>query len=159
MEKRPKKLLDRVRDAIRRKHYSIRTEEAYVSWIKRYIFFHNKRHPKDMGAAEIEAFLTHLAVNQHVAASTQNQALSALLFLYREVLKQELDRPIDANSRQTAEAVTHRPDQRGDAQGHWLPVRNAPVDGQTAVRQRLEAHGMSAVAREGRGLRPTADLC
>jgi integron integrase len=96
MEKRPRKLLDRVRDAIRLKHYSIRTEEAYVGWIKRYIFFHNKRHPKDMGAAEIEAFLTHLAVNQNVAASTQNQALSALLFLYREVLKQELDRPIDA---------------------------------------------------------------
>jgi len=87
MHKRPKRrLLDQVRDAIRRKHYSIRTEEAYVYWIKRYIFFHNKRHPKEMGVPEIEAFLSHLAVNEHVAASTQNQALSALLFLYREVL-------------------------------------------------------------------------
>ncbi len=96
MGKRPKKLIDRVRETIRLKHYSIRTEEAYVTWIKRYILFHNKRHPLEMGAAEIEAFLTHLAVEQHVAASTQNQALNALLFLYREVLKQDLERPIDA---------------------------------------------------------------
>ncbi|GAP63158.1 hypothetical protein ARMA_1581 [Ardenticatena maritima] len=66
---------------LRRKHYSYRTEQAYIQWIKRYILFHNKRHPKEMGAPEIEAFLTHLAVEEHVAASTQNQALSALLFL------------------------------------------------------------------------------
>jgi len=72
MEQRPKKLLDQVCEAIRLKHYSIRTEEAYAAWIKRYILFHNKRHPKDMGSAEIEAFLTHLAVEQNVAASTQN---------------------------------------------------------------------------------------
>jgi integron integrase len=85
-----------VRDAIRLKHYSRHTEQAYVTWIKRYIFFHDKRHPKDMGAADIEAFLTHLAVQQKVAASTQNQALSALLFLYRYVLRQPLDGPIDA---------------------------------------------------------------
>ena len=96
MKKRPKKLLDQVRDAIRLKHYSIRTEEAYVTWIKRYILFHNKRHPLEMGIPEIEAFLTHLAVDQKVAASTQNQAFSALLFLYREVLKKDLDGPIDA---------------------------------------------------------------
>jgi len=96
VKKRPKKLLDQVRDAIRRKHYSIRTEEAYVSWTRRYILFHNKRHPKDMGAPEIEAFLTHLAVEKHVAASTQNQALSALLFLYREVLGQEVKFPTDS---------------------------------------------------------------
>jgi site-specific recombinase XerD len=96
MEQRPKKLLDQVRDAIRLKHYSIRTEESYVTWIKRYILFHNKRHPNAMGSAEIEAFLTHLAVDQQVAASTQNQALSALLFLYRDVLKTPLDLSIDA---------------------------------------------------------------
>jgi len=96
MNKQPR-LLDRVRQAIRLKHYSIRTEEAYVNWIKRFILFHNKRHPKDMGAPEIETFLTHLAVDLNVAASTQNQALSALLFLYREVLKKDLDeRTIDA---------------------------------------------------------------
>jgi len=94
-EQRPKKLLDQVRDAIRLKHYSIRTEEAYVNWIKRYILFHNKRHPTEMGAPEVEAFLTHLAVKENVAASTQNQALSALLFLYREVLHQDLG-PVDA---------------------------------------------------------------
>jgi integron integrase len=95
MEQRPKRLLDQVRDAVRLKHYSIRTEEAYVNWVKRYIVFHNKRHPAEMGAPEIEAFLTHLAVKENVAASTQNQAFSALLFLYREVLHQDLG-PVDA---------------------------------------------------------------
>ncbi|MDA3896875.1 MAG: phage integrase N-terminal SAM-like domain-containing protein [Desulfobacteraceae bacterium] len=83
------RLLDQVRDAIRLKHYSIRTEETYIGWIKRFIFFHNKRHPKDMGENEIKAFLTDLAVNKNVAASTQNQVFNALLFLYREVLKQD----------------------------------------------------------------------
>ena len=84
------KLLDQVRDKLRVKHYSIRTEQAYTGWIKRYIFFHGKRHPKDMGAAEIEAFLTHLAVEGNVSASTQNLAKSSLLFLYREVLEIQL---------------------------------------------------------------------
>jgi site-specific recombinase XerD len=78
-ENPPKRLLDRVREAIRLKHYSMHTEQAYVDWIKRYILFHNKRHPQEMGTAEIEAFLTHLAVDQKVAASTQNQALSGRL--------------------------------------------------------------------------------
>ncbi len=82
----PPKLLDQVRDKIRVKHYSIRTETQYIQWIKRFIFFHGKRHPKDMDAVEVEAFLTHLAVEGGVSASTQNQALSALLFLYREVM-------------------------------------------------------------------------
>jgi len=68
--KRPSKLLDQVRETIRLKHYSIRTEQTYVSWIKRYILFHNKRHPREMGVSEIEAFLTHLAVDRQVAAST-----------------------------------------------------------------------------------------
>lgn len=80
------KLLDQVRDRLRLKHYSIRTETQYLQWIRRFILFHDKRHPKEMGAQEVEAFLTHLAVEGSVAASTQNQALSALLFLYREVL-------------------------------------------------------------------------
>lgn len=84
------KLLDQVRNAIRVKHYSYRTEESYINWIKRFIFFHNKRHPAEMGEREISQFLTHLAVNEKVSASTQNQALSAILFLYRNVLKQEL---------------------------------------------------------------------
>lgn len=86
----PQKLLDRVRDAIRTRHYSRRTEEAYVYWIRRYIVFHEKKHPSTMGAGEIGAFLTWLAVRQLVSASTQNQALSALLFLYREVLGMEV---------------------------------------------------------------------
>jgi integron integrase len=86
-----RKLLDRVRDVVRLKNYSYRTEKAYVNWVKRYILFHHKRHPEEMGRDEIEAFLTHLAVEGNVAASTQNQALSALLFLYNEVLRIPLD--------------------------------------------------------------------
>jgi integron integrase len=88
---RPPKLLDRVRAAIRLRHYSLRTERAYVAWIRRYIFFHGVRHPGEMGAAEVVAFLSDLAVNGRVSASTQSQALSALLFLYREVLGRELE--------------------------------------------------------------------
>jgi len=84
------RLLDRVREAIRARHYSRRTEKAYVHWIRRYIFFHGKRHPIEMGAAEVTSFLTSLAVDSKIAASTQNQALSALLFLYRDVLDVEL---------------------------------------------------------------------
>ena len=84
------KLLDQVRGKIRLKHYSIRTEQAYVDWIKRFILHFGKRHPRELGAADVEAFLTHLAVAGNVAASTQNQAKSALLFLYREVLETEL---------------------------------------------------------------------
>jgi integron integrase len=84
------KLLDQVRDVIRRKHYSIRTEQSYIDWIRRFILFHHKRHPKEMREAEVNAFLTHLAREGGVAASTQNQALSALLFLYKEVLSQEI---------------------------------------------------------------------
>ena len=97
MESRPKKLLDQVRDAIRLKHYSYRTEQTYVGWIRRYILFHNKQHPKDMGAPKVEAFLTHLAVEGNVAASTQNQALCAILSLCNNVLNQELGQ-LDAMS-------------------------------------------------------------
>jgi integron integrase len=83
---RPPKLLDRLREALRSRHYSRRTEQTYCHWVKRFIFFHNVRHPADMAEAEINGFLTHLAVKEKVSASTQNQALSALLFLYRHVL-------------------------------------------------------------------------
>ncbi|MFH1147658.1 MAG: integron integrase [Pseudomonadota bacterium] len=83
-------MLNEVRGAIRYRHYSIRTEEAYVGWIRRFIFFHGKRHPLEMAEREISQFLTHLAVNGKVASSTQNQALSAILFLYKEVLRKEL---------------------------------------------------------------------
>ena len=89
-------LLDVVRETLRLKHYSYRTEVSYINWIKRYLAFHNRQHPRDLGNAEIEAFLTYLAVEQQVAASTQNQALSALLFLYRDVLKLKLDIEVNA---------------------------------------------------------------
>jgi site-specific recombinase XerD len=88
------KLLDHTRRILRRKHYSYQTERCYLSWIRRYILFHNKRHPVHMGRAEIEAFLSHLATHERVAASTQNQALNALLFLYRVVLDQPIDFPL-----------------------------------------------------------------
>ena len=84
------KLLDQLHEAIRVRHLSSRTEEAYRHWIKRYLFFHHLRHPSEMGEAEINTFLTHLAVQERVSASTQNQALSALLFLYRHVLNKEV---------------------------------------------------------------------
>lgn len=86
----PPTLLARVRNAIRLKHYSIRTEQAYTDWIRRYVHFHGKRHPSALGAADVEAFLSYLACEGKVAAATQNQAKAALLFLYREVLEIEL---------------------------------------------------------------------
>ena len=79
------KLLAQARDAIRLKHYSIRTEQAYLQWIKRFVLFHKVKHPREMGAPEVEHFLTYLAVELNVAASTQNQALNALVFLYKQV--------------------------------------------------------------------------
>src|SRR2546421_8259374 len=82
-----RKLLDQVSDVARFRHLSLRTEEAYRNWIKRFILFHDKRHPRELDAEAVRAFLTHLAVNEHVAASTQNQAFNALLFLYRQVLQ------------------------------------------------------------------------
>ena len=83
------RLLDQVRNEIRLRHYSIRTEQTYAHWIVRFVRFHGLRHPREMGAPEINAFLTHLAVHDNVTASTQNQALSALVFLYRHVLKRD----------------------------------------------------------------------
>jgi len=87
----PPKLLDQLRAALRVRHYSRRTEETYYQWVKRYIYFHQVRHPAEMAEAEINAFLSHLAVKENVSPSTQNQALSALLFLYRHVLGKEID--------------------------------------------------------------------
>lgn len=95
METKPQKLLDQVREAIRTKHYSYRTEQTYIEWIKRFILFHKKRHPKDMAAEEVQAYITHLATERNVAASTQNQALSAILFMYKYVLLKEMIFPAD----------------------------------------------------------------
>ena len=87
---RPRKLLDHVRDVLRVNHYSVRTEEAYVGWIRRYILYHNKKHPREMGALEVELYLTHLAVGEKVSTNTQKQALNALVFLYHRVLQKPL---------------------------------------------------------------------
>ncbi len=135
---RPKRLLDQVRDLIRLKHYSIRTENAYVNWITRYILFHKKRHPKDMGAPEIQDFLTHLAVQKNVAASTQNQALSAILFLYREVLQKELDDSINA-------VRAHRPQR--------LPTVLTKDETQRVLRSMSGTHQLAARLLYGSGLR------
>lgn len=89
MAGRPR-LLDQVREQIRLKHYSIRTERVYCEWVKRFIRFHKYRHPLEMGAGEVESFLSHLAVDKDVSASAQNQALAALLFFYKQVLGQDL---------------------------------------------------------------------
>lgn len=103
----PPRLLDQMRERIRTLHYSIRTEHSYVDWVKRYIWFYKgKRHPKDMGAAEVRAFLTHLAVNLNVAAATQNQALNALVFLYKQVLQKDLG---DIGSFDRAKKAERRP--------------------------------------------------
>ena len=90
------KLADRIREVIRLKHYSLRTEKSYLSWIKRYMLYHHMRHPREMGIEEIESFLSHLAIDRKVSSSTQNQAFNAILFLYRHVLSIDLDGSIDA---------------------------------------------------------------
>ena len=100
---RPVRLLDRVRHAARLRHPSPRTEDSYVGWIRRFILFHDKRHPDEMGAPEVIIFLTHLAVERRVEANTQNQALSALLFLYRVILGRELE-GLDAAAARTPHA-------------------------------------------------------
>ena len=101
MNNQPKKLLDQLRDAIRTKHYSYRTEQTYVERGKRFILFHKKRHPIEMGAPEVQAFISYLAVDRQISASTQKQALSAILFLYRHVINQPIEVP-EANRPQAA---------------------------------------------------------
>jgi len=106
-------LIDRVREAIRVRHYSIRTEGTYIQWHKKFILFHNKRHPKELGEEEVSQFLTHLAINERVSASTQNLALNAIVFLYREVIKKPLGRMEDI--------VRAKGDAKISAQGTWKP--------------------------------------
>lgn len=132
------KLLDQVRAVIRSKHYSRRTEESYVDWIRRYIRFHGLRHPRDMSAAEIASFLTHLAVDLEVAASTQNQARSALLFLYREVLGIDLEAPEDV----IAAKMPRR-----------LPVVLTRVEVHAVLGQLFGVHRLMAQLLYGSGLR------
>jgi integron integrase len=132
------KLLDQVRDCLRVKHYSYRTEQAYVDWIKRFIIFHGKRHPLQMGAREVSEFLTHLAVERTVAASTQNQALAALLFLYGDVLKQPLHRLNEV-------ARAKRPEK--------LPVVLSRDEVHTLLNQLTGTHWLVASLLYGSGLR------
>lgn len=124
---RPSPFIEEVREAIRVRHYSIRTEQAYVDWIRRFILFHGKRHPRDLGEAEVRRFLTYLAVDRNVAASTQNQALNALVFVYRAVIGRplgEIDEVVRARRPQRLPVVLSRDEVRrlllhldGD---HWL---------------------------------------
>lgn len=132
------KLLDRVRWRLRAKHYSIRTEEVYVDWVRRFILFHHKRHPDEMGETEISAFLSYLAVEKNVAASTQNQAFSALLFLYQQVLDRKLDF-IDNVQRVTRPAK--------------LPVVFTPAEARAVLRQLHGDHQLMAELLYGSGLR------
>lgn len=133
-----KRLLDQVRDLLRVKHYSLRTEQAYVNWIQRFILLHDKRHPREMGMTEISAFLTHLAVEDHVAASTQNQALAALLFLYHELLQVNLTEPLNALRAQKPER---------------LPTVLTKTEVQNVLRQMSCAHLLIAQLQYGGGLR------
>ncbi|MBF2036188.1 MAG: integron integrase [Leptolyngbyaceae cyanobacterium T60_A2020_046] len=142
MESQPRKLLDQVRDVIRLKHYSYRTEQSYVGWIRRYILFHNKQHPKDMGGAEVEAFLTHLAVEGHVSASTQNQAFSALLFLYRNVLNQDLG---------TLDAVRAK-------RSNYLPTVLTKGEVRSVLENISGVHGLVIKVLYGSGLRLSEGL-
>jgi hypothetical protein len=137
----PPKLLDQVRDRIRVKHYSIRTETQYVQWIKRFILFHNKRHPKKWGA-EVEAFLTHLAVEGGVSASTQNQALSALLFLYKEVLAIDLPWLDNVDPGETPAALAGGANTSRGAGNIGADERCVWADGEYAVRNRDAPDGM-----------------
>ncbi len=135
---RPPRLLDRVRAALRLRHYSPRTEEAYCSWIRRYVIHHGKRHPEELGATEIQAFLEHLVTHRRVSASTQNQALAALLFLYVQVL----DRPTTLSGELTR---GRRPER--------IPVVLTPSE-VAAVLERLEgAPRLMASLLYGAGLR------
>jgi site-specific recombinase XerD len=133
-----RKLLDQVSDIARFRHLSLRTEETYRNWIKRYICFHGKRHPKDLNAEHVRTFLTHLAVNEHVAASTQNQAFNALLFLYRQVLQME------APDIQGVERARH---------SRRLPVVFTKAEATALIAQMKGEHRLIAGLLYGSGLR------
>jgi len=158
------KLLDQVRDKIRAKHYSIRTETTYTDWIKRFILFHDKRHPSAMGGAEVESFLTHLAVKGKVSASTQNQAKSAILFLYRDVLEADLpwlEGVVQAKQPERLPVVLTETEVRGVMSklrgSHWLLASllyGAGMRLMEALRLRvkdIEFERMEIVVREGKG--------
>jgi hypothetical protein len=115
------RLLDQVSEVMRFKHYSLRTERTYRDWIRRYILFHGKRHPKEMGAEEIERFLSDLATTHKVAASTQNQAFNALVFLYRQVIHVDIGPIEDVERAKRPERLPRAPDRLG-----FLPGASCP---------------------------------
>lgn len=143
------KLLDQVRQAIRTRHHSSKTEEAYVGWIRRFIVFHNKRHPSEMGEAEIGQYLSSLARNSHVSASTQNQALNALLFLYHEVLDKEIgliQGVVRAKRPHRLPVVLTKEEVRrvlGNIKGHSV------VDGDAPLWSRIASDGMLPSESQG----------
>ena len=140
---KPRKLLEQVSDSMRVKHYSYRTEQTYIHWIRRFILFHNKRHPLEMSEPEVETFLTHLAVERHVAASTQNQALCSILYLYRHVLH----RPLGA----TIDSVRARP-------SRYLPTVLSQQEIQDLFQNLQGIHQLFAKLLYGSGMRLTEGL-
>ena len=154
----PVRLLDQVRRACRVRHYSRRTERAYAQWVKRFVLFHGKRHPSEMGAAEVSAFLSHLAVEGRVSASTQNQALAALLFLYRQVLGAPALRARGAGARARAAAPARRADAgRGARAARARSTAKPRLVGALLYGVGPAAARVPAAAREGRGFRARRD--
>ena len=153
------RLLDQVRQAIRTRHYSYRTEKAYVHWIKRYIFFHDKRHPAEMAELEIGRFLSSLATDGHVSASTQNQAFNALLFLYPEVLGKKIgliEGVVRAKRPQRLPVVLTK-DEVKKVIDHMTGV--AAFDGDSALRCRLTTDGMLPSSSQGHRFFSQRDCC
>ena len=142
MNSRPKMLLEVVSDTIRCKHYSHRTEKSYLQWIKRYVIFHHKRHPREIGKVEVEAFLTYLAVEGKVSASTQNQAFNAILFLYREVLDQPLENVQAFRAKQST----------------YIPVVLTPQEVRSIIAQMNGTHRLIIQLLYGTGMRQTEAL-
>ena len=145
-------LLDEVKAAIRNRHYSRRTEDTYIGWIRRFILFNGKRHPREMGEAELQSFLAYLAIQKKVSASTQNQALSAILFLYREVLKVEGFRfDLAVRARMPERLSSDEAGSEGDSGSHDA---GAPDCGEPAVRLWIAFVGMLDVTGERCGFWP-----
>lgn len=169
---RQPKLLDRLRDALRARHYSPRTEQSYRHWVKRFIFFHHVRHPAEMAEPEINTFLTHLAVREKVSASTQNQALSALLFLYRHVLGRQLGDLGDvvrARRPKRLPVVLTRPEVKAVLENltgdKWLmasPMYGAVLRLLGCLRLRVQDVDLAAgqiTVRDGKGFKTGARCC
>jgi integron integrase len=167
----PPRLLDRVRSAIRERHYSRRTEQAYVFWIKRYLVFHRMRHPSGMEAGEVRQFLSHLAIARNVSASTQNQAFSALIFLYREVLRHELaglEQVVRAKRAARVPVVLSREEVRGVLENlHGTPWLMASLMYGSGLRvlecarlrvKDLDFHRAEITVRDGKGQKDRVTL-